>query len=390
MLQRLHELNPALVRRLSRRCFFVVNKKDVADSAEGMGEEETREYVAALVTEQMAVPGFELAPEQARRGRGSAAGRLPSLLRTCPPHSRARSHLCLPQIFLVSALNALRARQALRPGAAPAEVEAFRQLAFGKAWKRISDPETIRCLACLAPLPGAAHAEQRPPRTAPCRETALEVLADSGVPELEHGVLGFLATRALVLHRVALADDCERLLTQVRARAACARSLLAAPGRSRALPSRSPPQMHNLTSASAASLHRSVEALAAQISQLKASLEATLAQFEDVGREVQELEGLVVDEVGRTRVAGRRRPASHRSTGAPAGRRPNACRATCAPLGAGARAHGLPAPEAGGPDRRGAVAQPPAHRRPARPLARCLEQGQVHPALGPRGAERAG
>ncbi len=29
MLQRLHELNPQLIRRISRRIFFVVNKMDV-------------------------------------------------------------------------------------------------------------------------------------------------------------------------------------------------------------------------------------------------------------------------------------------------------------------------------------------------------------------------
>jgi len=38
-----------------------------AETCEGMGEEETREYVAALVAEQLGVPGFELQPEQVGR-----------------------------------------------------------------------------------------------------------------------------------------------------------------------------------------------------------------------------------------------------------------------------------------------------------------------------------
>ena len=36
------------------------------ESCEGMGAEDTREYVAELVTQQLNVPGFELLPEQVR------------------------------------------------------------------------------------------------------------------------------------------------------------------------------------------------------------------------------------------------------------------------------------------------------------------------------------
>lgn len=35
MLQRLHELNPGVVRRLCHRCFFVVNKLDLVRGARG-------------------------------------------------------------------------------------------------------------------------------------------------------------------------------------------------------------------------------------------------------------------------------------------------------------------------------------------------------------------
>lgn len=42
------------------------------------------------------------------------------------------------------------------------------------------------------------------------------MLAGCGLPELEAGVMAFLGGRAAVLHLVALLDDHERLLAQVR------------------------------------------------------------------------------------------------------------------------------------------------------------------------------
>ena len=51
--------------RLSQRLFFVVNKCDQMGTGEGMGAAETRDYVAQLVTAQLAsCGGFQLAPEQ--------------------------------------------------------------------------------------------------------------------------------------------------------------------------------------------------------------------------------------------------------------------------------------------------------------------------------------
>lgn len=41
-----------------------VNKKDKMHSSEGMDEEETREYVAGLITSQLQGEGFQLRPEQ--------------------------------------------------------------------------------------------------------------------------------------------------------------------------------------------------------------------------------------------------------------------------------------------------------------------------------------
>ncbi|KAL4860024.1 tRNA(adenine(34)) deaminase [Chlorella vulgaris] len=201
MLQRLHELNPNLLRRLCTRCFFCVNKLDMAEAAEGMDEDETREYVATLVTQQL-------------------------------------------NIFLVSARDALFARLVLCAEPNPADEVMFRKIAFGKRWKGVTDPAIIR-------------------------QTAEMMLAESGLPELEAGVMGFLGTRAAVLHQVAILDDIERLLAQ----------------------------MHNLTSATAASLHQGVTALSAQIQSLSSQLADTLAQFESVKAEVQDLEGMVVDEV---------------------------------------------------------------------------------------------
>lgn len=158
MLRRLRELNPALIRRLAHRLFFAVNKIDMAESCEGLGEEETRAYVADLVSHQLGVPGFQLDPDQ---------------------------------IFLVSARDALFSRLVLRPGGASQEaLDTFRKLAFGKRWKSVTDPEIIR-------------------------ETALEIEAASGLHALEAGLLGFCASRAAVLHQLSIADSLEALLAQV-------------------------------------------------------------------------------------------------------------------------------------------------------------------------------
>ena len=51
----------------SGRLFFVVNKMDTLRVSEGLDEEATREYVAQLVTAQLADEGFQLRPEQVRR-----------------------------------------------------------------------------------------------------------------------------------------------------------------------------------------------------------------------------------------------------------------------------------------------------------------------------------
>jgi GTPase Era involved in 16S rRNA processing len=64
VLERLKAINPGLVGRLSSRLFFAVNKIDQAEQSCGLGEDETREYVADLVTRQLNCPDFRLHPDQ--------------------------------------------------------------------------------------------------------------------------------------------------------------------------------------------------------------------------------------------------------------------------------------------------------------------------------------
>ena len=64
VLQRLKDINPQLIARLSQRLFFVVNKADMIETSEGMDAEATKEYVADLITRQMWDKSFQLSPDQ--------------------------------------------------------------------------------------------------------------------------------------------------------------------------------------------------------------------------------------------------------------------------------------------------------------------------------------
>jgi hypothetical protein len=135
-----------------------------------MDEDETREYVAALVTQQLNVPGFELQPEQAgfaayaslllppwpeyntRQGQ-PAFGACSSVIHAQHAALRqARTHSALPcarlppplQIFLVSARDALFARLVLCADPNPADEVMFRKIAFGKRSKGVTDPAIIK------------------------------------------------------------------------------------------------------------------------------------------------------------------------------------------------------------------------------------------------------
>lgn len=61
--------NPQLVQRLSSRLFFVVNKFDVQYTEVGLSDEDTRTYVADLITQHMAMPEFQLHPHQVNTRR---------------------------------------------------------------------------------------------------------------------------------------------------------------------------------------------------------------------------------------------------------------------------------------------------------------------------------
>lgn len=62
-----------LLKRLSLRLRFVVNKIDSIGVTDGMDEEETRVYVADLVTEQLSGNGFRLLPEQVQNDPSSSS-----------------------------------------------------------------------------------------------------------------------------------------------------------------------------------------------------------------------------------------------------------------------------------------------------------------------------
>jgi hypothetical protein len=133
-------------------------------SAQGLGAEDTREYVAQLVTQQMGSEGFVLRPDQvggAARGLGvggaggietslllpcpSAAAAAACLLSPCQPYGRPSPPLQQPaglaltagrrprppQVLLVSARDALLSRLVLAGGAPPEEERRFMRIAFG-------------------------------------------------------------------------------------------------------------------------------------------------------------------------------------------------------------------------------------------------------------------
>ena len=69
----LQDINPQLVARLSQRLFFVVNKVDLMRTSEGLEPEEIKEYVANLVTSQLATEGFQLLPDQVSTATSAGA-----------------------------------------------------------------------------------------------------------------------------------------------------------------------------------------------------------------------------------------------------------------------------------------------------------------------------
>ncbi|KAK9830273.1 hypothetical protein WJX72_010744 [[Myrmecia] bisecta] len=211
-LRKLQDINPQLVKRLSQRLFFVVNKADQIGHTEGMEAEETRQYVADLVTRQMDCEDFQLDPDQ---------------------------------VLLLSAQDALLSRLLLAGNPSPADKDRFLRIAFGKKAAKMASAE------------------------AECRKAAVEILEESGLPELESQVLGFLYTHSGALKLLAVLDDMAHMLHQVQ----------------------------NVAAASNAALRQDVASLQSEADVLQHQLERTLMQFEDISREAEQVEVEVVDEV---------------------------------------------------------------------------------------------
>ena len=66
MFDTIKKTNPVLLKRLSGRLFFVVNKVDVHKFAAGWSVEECRRNIVQCVTKAVDSPGFVLKSEQAR------------------------------------------------------------------------------------------------------------------------------------------------------------------------------------------------------------------------------------------------------------------------------------------------------------------------------------
>jgi len=217
---RLKQINPGLLRRLSLRLRFVVNKIDTIRGAEGLDEEETKVYVANLVTQQLSGEGFQLLPEQ---------------------------------VLLVSAQEALLSRLMLRQNPLPS-LEAqkrFRAKAFGTS--RAAQKKVYT----LSDLNAAAE----------------EMLAESGMWEVEEQVLQTFYQQAGPLKLMAIVDDTHRMLSQ----------------------------MSNTAAVSETALEKDVEQLRREAAALQSQLTDTLARFDDVQGQTASLETEVVDEV-RTRL----------------------------------------------------------------------------------------
>eukprot|EP00775_Hariotina_reticulata_P005529 gene5529-5763_t len=168
VLGRLKTINPALVGRLSSRLFFAVNKMDQADEGCGLDDDQTREYVAEMITCQLNCPDFKLHPDQ---------------------------------VLLLSARNALLARLVLAGRADAGNTQRFCRIAFGNfSTLRSSSAGSTSATGGRSPALVAAAAS--------------DMLDSSGVPDLEERVLGFLFEAAAGVKLVATLDDLGRLLTE--------------------------------------------------------------------------------------------------------------------------------------------------------------------------------
>ncbi|GAX72603.1 hypothetical protein CEUSTIGMA_g59.t1 [Chlamydomonas eustigma] len=197
MFQRLADINPQLVRRLAQRLFFVVNKMDALSTSEGLGPEETREYVADLVTRQLHLDGFRLAPEQ---------------------------------VVLISARNALLSRLVLSGRASDASLDRFLNLSFGQFGATMvkrsimsggrggSKSKTLGNSSQQVGHHGvtSAAAAAAVIGNEQVMSAAHVLLQDSGITDLEQQVLAFLYSHGGAVKLLASVDDISRLLQEVK------------------------------------------------------------------------------------------------------------------------------------------------------------------------------
>lgn len=160
LFRRLKEINPGLLRRLSLRLRFVVNKADSIGTSDGMSEEETKLYVSKLVTEQLSGDGFRLLPEE---------------------------------VLLVSAQDALLSRLMLRPN----------PVSSGKTWQRF-------CTKAFG-----VYGYRKARLAADLSSAAQAMLSNSGIAKVEEQVLQSLYTRAGPLKLMAIVDDTHRMLSKM-------------------------------------------------------------------------------------------------------------------------------------------------------------------------------
>mmetsp|Transcript_6724 Transcript_6724/g.18809 ORF Transcript_6724/g.18809 Transcript_6724/m.18809 type:complete len:1043 (-) Transcript_6724:248-3376(-) len=154
MFLRLQQINPQLLQRLSKRLFFLVNKKDALMC---MTDDDVRSYVAEIVTSQIGNGEFQLDPSQ---------------------------------VLLISAKTGLYSRMIMLDRATAEHRNEFAKIAFGMAgWRKATLPQM--------------------------KEAAPSLFEDSGISEVEDRLLKFLYSFAGRLQMLGSLDDISRHLSRV-------------------------------------------------------------------------------------------------------------------------------------------------------------------------------
>ncbi len=86
-------------------------------------------------------------PLSCQRSRGHSTLLLRELLQVCENEPDLRPRCCphpSPQVFAISAKEALLSRLVLGGRAEREELDLFRRAAFGRRWERVNDPQLFR------------------------------------------------------------------------------------------------------------------------------------------------------------------------------------------------------------------------------------------------------